>query len=252
MNEPNLHFVFTVPLKMRHLPKKLLLARQTLFLDTSLGSGFLIDAQTRDHKEKRKRSHGSEREKRKRKKKRAPSPPCCFSPVCSSHFSKESVSIYYYYQPECRQTFTTCCSGSRRLPSFLTRASSFDGSTCCKGHHRHLFSLALCSEHCSLACSIFHVRKKAFPLSSPQFPLSVAGRQAEVGEVPSPHGPLQPNPVHSGIHRGLRRGHWGAGRGCTSPTPSSFLFPPFIPFLLMFFIFVHTTQSSDTHKLLVT
>lgn len=182
--------------------------------------------------------------KGKEKKKRAPSPPCCFSPVCSSHFSKESVSIYYYYQPECRQTFTTCCSGSRRLPSFLTRASSFDGSTCCKGHHRHLFSLALCSEHCSLACSIFHVRKKAFPLSSPQFPLSVAGRQAEVGEVPSPHGPLQPNPVHSGIHRGLRRGQDG---GAPLPPPPPFSFPLLSRFFSCSFLFLSIPRRAVIH-----
>lgn len=166
-------------------------------------------------------------EKRKKKKIRAPSPPCCFSPVCSSHFSKESVSIYYCYQPECRQTFTTCCSGSRCLPSFHTRASSFDGSTCCKGHHLFSLSLslALCSEHCSLACSIFHVWKRRF--HSP--PVSIV-----CGWLSRRSGPWPPAPPCTPTLYIVASTEGPAGGAAEGRALS---LPPFILFLLMFFYF---------------
>lgn len=117
---------------------------------------------------------------KKKEKNGAPSPPCCFSPVCSSHFSKESLSIYYY-QPVCRQTtFTTCCRGESLPVVSHTRARfslRFDATCarvqirkkkkmCRKGHSTTLtkqpFSISvLCySNHCSHVRSIFNVWKK--------------------------------------------------------------------------------------------
>lgn len=134
---------------------------------------------------------------KKKEKNGAPSPPCCFSPVCSSHFSKESLSIYYY-QPVCRQTtFTTCCRGeslpvvshtrarfSLRFDATCARVQIRKKKMCRKGHSTTLtkqpFSISvLCySNHCSHVRSIFNVwkRKKKKVFMSPGFHcLFVAG-----------------------------------------------------------------------------
>lgn len=225
LSEPKLFLGFTVPSKYvaPSKKKKNSLARQILLLHTILGCGFLIDAQTWDHTEKRKRSYGSGREKEK-KKIRAPSPPCCFSPVCSSHFSKESVSIYYCYQPECRQTFTTCCSGSRCLPSFHTKASSFDGSTCCKGHH--LFSLSLSLFRTLFTRALyFSCVKKAFPFS----PVSIV-----CGWLSRRSGPWPPAPPCTPTLYIVASTEGPAGGAAEGRALS---LPPFILFLLMFFYF---------------
>ncbi|CAN7986430.1 unnamed protein product [Ixodes hexagonus] len=128
--------------------------------------------------------------------------PCCFSPVCSNHFSKESVSIPGQ-RVRALHTHTHC----KRPVEALWMSSP--------PLHFHVIATVIIFMR-----SIFDVRETFPRLLWPA---------------------RRPRPVHTMRKHPPRAppAHGGGG-----PLPS--LLP------LQFFFLVNTTQSSDTHKLLVT
>lgn len=150
-----------------------------------------------------------------------------------------SNSVYYVLQVSHLGVFTSFDTSHARARKNAGKDNQHHH------HHQTLFSFSLCSNHRPRVCSIFNVCKKKRRYYFPPVSTVCSWLAVQEGVPPHPSPPLLPKPVHSDIHRGLYRG------GSGGATPQSVFLPPFL-LLLMFFYFVHTTQSSDTHKLLVT